>query len=1720
MFGQTYGNEWINYSQKYYSFKVYPNAIPASFGPTTTQDHRVYLIDYNTLVSAGIPLGSIASENIQVFGREQEIPLYINDGGDSSMDPGDYIMLVAKRNDGWIDSTLYLDPNSIGNAYYSLYNDTLEYFLTWNSSTNNLRYTVENNTDFANYTPADYIIYDRWQSNTNAYSDGERESETSSSFYTSGEGWSSTAQNGASTGFTWDASSMQLQYPYQGPGAPDVQFSALQIGASNADANNPSQNHHARFTVGSSNYIIADTIWGDYSSTFIESSFPVSILPASGGSNYKIQIIADLGAVTDYQSISNWSFKYPRQPDFGGANYLEFDVVNNAAESMIRLDVSNVSYNNPLVFVHGDQPRIVQFQPNGGVYSMLIPNSASGQNQHVIFHDSSNVVQVAQLTPVNSNGTFTDFLNDFSPEDALVMVYHPNMYATSAAYRFYRESLAGGNYNVVFANVNELYQQFGGGIEKHVNGIRRFAHYLYNNSSSKPVGLFLMGKGIREANYNLGLADGPGTRKNPTRFAESLIPSFGEPSSDIFMTANLEGSSMWRPLIPIGRISSRNSFELQDYLDKIMEYDAQQDQNSVYNSAEKDWQKHVIHFSGGVSSFERTMFASYINGFKHTIEDTLFGGQVFTINKTNSAPLTPSILDSVMTRIEDGVSLITYFGHSSATTSGFEINIDEPSNWNNSGKYPVMLVNSCYNGNIYQVTESNSEEFVKEPGAGAIAYIASVRQGFAPYLKIYTDSLYRQMSSVSYGATIAQQMQATIDSVENLTNALVNETTCAQMVLNGDPMIRLNHHNKPEIELTEESISFSPSNIDLSVDSIQMDIELTNLGRTINDTIAVEVTRNFPGTNVDSTYFFFIPNLYYKKTVSFKMPLQPSIGLGLNNFNIKVDIPSVFDEQYDEVFNNQVSKTLYIAVDGIVPVIPYKFAVVPDDSVTVYASTMDPIADFETYRFEIDTIDFEGTPSGFHRYALISGYGGVQSVNPSEWTRTLTSSVDTLKCTDSTVYFWRVSIDGDTVWRESSFQYIKNKEGWGQDHFYQFKDNSFFGINYDRPTRTRTFVPTYYKTVTCDALATTSNPGYLYNAWYLDGNQQEYGICTTTPKFHVCVIDPVTLESWGTRYVPTGQNLGNNFGNENDNGGCLGRVMKYFTFNQTNASSLGNFQNMVNNVVPDGHYLLIYSPMTTRYDLWTSLDSAGMYGTFQALGSDSINANRPNRPFAFFCKKGDPSTVVELYAQNPGEDVHLSATAYGEQAGRESSPLIGPAFNWGNVYWKQDSLENPSYDSTRLTINAFNYNKAWQMRIDTVFTHDDSLLNLNSLIDASLYPYISLDAGYWDDNDLTPAQIDRWHVLYDPYPEAAVDGSTQHFWSTNDTVPEGKDISFAVDVRNIFTVDMDSLLINYWVKNAQQMTFPISYPRQDSLRVGEILRDTITFSTTGLSGWNTLEMEVNPYVNGSFYITDQPEQEHFNNLLTVPFYVTQDDENPILDVTFDGLHILNGDIVNPTSEVYITLKDDNEYLIMDDVADTALFGVYLTDPNGLQKKIPFEDGLGNTIMQWIPADAQNKRFKIIWPASFDIDGKYTLYVQGEDKSGNLSGDIEYTVQFEVIHESSITNMMNYPNPFSTSTRFVFTLTGSDVPDDILIQIMTVSGKIVREISENELGNLRIGRNITEFAWDGTDEFGDPLANGVYLYRVKAKINGEDIKHRESGADSYFTKDFGKMYILR
>ena len=193
----------------------------------------------------------------------------------------------------------------MGNPKYSLYNDTIQYFFTWNTQTNNKRIQVESDINTSGYTPADFVLFEKSAWFNEKYNEGEKSSDASSSFFVHGEGWGKTALNGVNpVPQLFDFSTIQLDNLYQGVGAIPIQYKAVLVGSSNAFFGTGPGNHHTRQTIGSSNYVLIDTIFSGYKSIYVNKTFPGSILPTSGNSNYKVALINDLGVATDFQSIN------------------------------------------------------------------------------------------------------------------------------------------------------------------------------------------------------------------------------------------------------------------------------------------------------------------------------------------------------------------------------------------------------------------------------------------------------------------------------------------------------------------------------------------------------------------------------------------------------------------------------------------------------------------------------------------------------------------------------------------------------------------------------------------------------------------------------------------------------------------------------------------------------------------------------------------------------------------------------------------------------------------------------------------------------------------------------------------------------------------------------------------------------------------------------------------------------------------------------------------------------------------------------------------------------------------------------------------------------------------------------------------------------------------------------------------------------------------------
>jgi flagellar hook assembly protein FlgD len=96
-----------------------------------------------------------------------------------------------------------------------------------------------------------------------------------------------------------------------------------------------------------------------------------------------------------------------------------------------------------------------------------------------------------------------------------------------------------------------------------------------------------------------------------------------------------------------------------------------------------------------------------------------------------------------------------------------------------------------------------------------------------------------------------------------------------------------------------------------------------------------------------------------------------------------------------------------------------------------------------------------------------------------------------------------------------------------------------------------------------------------------------------------------------------------------------------------------------------------------------------------------------------------------------------------------------------------------------------------------------------------------------------------------------------------------------------------------------------------------------------------------------------------------------------------------------------------------------------------------------------------------------------------------------TKESTVSSEPKILDLYNYPNPFSGYTYFTFKLT--QIPDELKIKIYTVAGRLIREFI---LNSAKLNYDFNRIYWDGRDQDGDLVGNGVYLYKAIITSDGK------------------------
>lgn len=1630
-----YGHEWIEYDKSYFKVPIAGDGI--------------YKITYQTLLDSGIQPGEMQGSDFRMHRLGEEIPLYTTTEG--PFGTNDYILFFGTKNRGEIDKYLYEQPDKQLNPDYSLFTDTLNYFLDLNPGMINKRYSVEEN-DLSGNLPFVQEFYWHEEKQVN-YSDHFKPTYDGTNKVTYShldvpEGFASPMQQ-------YNEYTLPVSDFYDVGEDPYIKFRL-------ATSTSP---HKTKVTLNGTELDMLFATGYTVTEELIE--FDAGLLGSEVVIGFEGTDVTT--SLIDRNAQAYVSVNYTRSFAFDGESMFRFTVEPSLFPKYFEIPGLNLDQEKVmLIDITNGFIMIPEYdQPNNQV-RFLLPSSEAPRELILL-----NIEEATNFAGISNEVTFTDY-SQFDEE--YIIISHSALFEEYngenqvQAYADYRSSDAGGQYKTFIIDVKDIYDQFGYGIHRHSQSLNNFINYVAK-VWTEPKFLFIIGKGrdYIETRTHEELID-------PINLF--YVPTYGYHGADALMAAP-KGENA--PVIPIGRIAVKERAQIEEYLTKVMQHEnyLKYGQSLV----EKEWMKKVIHLSGGDANIQE-LLRNYLDEMGEILANNSFGANVVTYGRT-SGTATEAVTEKIEEDINDGASMITFFGHSGV--SGSDFNIGDLEN----DKFPLFLSLGCYSGDIHtNITTGQSEKFVLSPH-GVIGFLGAAGTAYITPQYVMGKAFYESLGGELYGKSVGESLKAVLDLNKD-NQSLSIKSLNQQMTLHGDPAVRLNPHDGPDYLCDYQTAGTLPDVINSNENEFIFSFDVVNLGRWVDDSLNIRVIRKYP-SEVYDTSFVKIAAPKYRTKVSLELPTGNTDGIGQNCVFVSLDYDNKFEEKVapeaennNELVNDmgEAGFCFYIINNGAKPIYPTEFSIVYTDEVTLKASTYNYFVEPQKFIFQIDTTELYNSP-------LLTQHSAVYDGGLLEW-------APNLNFEEETVYYWRISPDTlgtglGYLWSGSSFVYLPgSSEGWNQSHRYQFEKDDPQGIN---PVN-----------------------------WGFEFDDNYYGIEIFNEKYddETPKIAYVNGETWGSfnprahrpclTIIGAGPYVWNTL---DGNYGSIPFSDTYsYLFKTDNIDNRKGIKTLLEDM-PDSAMVFIFTflgdeTQSLYPETWAEDSISLGYNIFSVLESYGAKQIRKMEtkgtvPYTFVFKKGG-AVIDEKIGKDINDKIETSVIATLKKGnGFLKSLPIGPAQKWNKLSWNDLNQDE--------SIVSFVSIYGLDRELNEVLLQD----SLESITDFDLTGYSSsefpmMNLSWFSRNkaEKIPAEFDFWRVFYEGFPDAVLvmdEFSEFH----QDTLSFGDKFRFKATALNNSSINMDSLEVVYTVKKANNETYSQT-KKYAPLLAQDTLHISFELNTGDFTGINEFTVELNPN-------HDPEEQYYFNNIGIRRFYVGSDNQNPILDVTFDGIHIMDGDIVSPKPEIQMMIKDENPFLLLDD--PTIFSKIQLLTPNDETIDIPVDSEL----LEFIPAEnTTDNAAQMIFRPELNEQGEYTLLVQARDVSNNVAGVNEYQVDFQVILDEQISNVYNYPNPFSNSTQFVFTLTGYEVPQDLTIRIMTLSGKVVKEITRDELGPLRIGNNITEYTWDGRDDYGDKLGNGVYLYQVKARnASGEDFDLMETNAENdarFFKKGWGKMAILR
>lgn len=1653
LFSQNFGNQWINYNQSYVKMHITAEGV-----------YRITATDLRAVLGAE-PATQFTLPNLQVIHAGKQVPLFIQTANENgTFGNSDYIEFYAKSgNTGWLDSTVYYNYKPM-NDNYSLYNDTAAYFLTFPTATACEQYSSPQKTDFQNYTALSYCLKTVRQNFNATYKTSE-----SSPYILDGEGWGDA--------FFDIGTSKSKEYSLATPNfvkntnAPSVmRFGLSGISKTQHDIN-------VGITIETAP-LRFDTTYYNYDAVHktLQATQPLDAV-----TKFKFQSFVVGSKTTDKNSVSYVEVTYPHNYNFENTKEFSFTIPKQSSNAaFILLEVTNFNGGDaPILYIPEIKQRIA-FTKNGEKYQVLVPNA--NKDLHCFALNPANVklAKNTQWKLINTKNTkvkgkLFDIKSETKKVD-YVIIAHRSQWDAALQYADYRES---SGKKTLLLDVDELYDQFAYGINKHPQAIRGFIQFATNHWKLQLENVLLIGKGYKINDF----------RKNKTHYAATFIPPMGYPASDLLYTISphkKEKASEYRATVNIGRIASKNSTEVLNYLEKVRLHEQQQP---------AEWMKTVMHFGGGSTLKEQLTIKKHLSDFEKIVSDTYFGANVSTFLKASSDVFEQTEPDIIRKNMNAGTSLLNFFGHASG--SGFDQTIDDPILFDNLGKYPLIVANSCYSGDMFSPNPLGFSEkwILNTPQKGAIGFIANVDVGYAEYLSLFTSSFVKNIANANYGGSIGKSMRLSVtevcmkwDGFDERINSVLS------LSYHGDPAVAIHGFELPDFAIAPSGINFNPQVVSTDIENFNVNVTVSNKARVTSDTCLLQIKAiSNENHQLITSCDTVISHLLARNTTTISFN---TIDFNVGNYIVEATITPITQISRDSAnkisdaesiiyieqpngerlpylqlpeldkTNNSAQVNLFISAQDVLPVYPPNFAIIPHDTVSLVAVAVDPLNPPKELYWEIDTtINFN---------------------SDLRYPRTITNNTESvliwkpnITLLDSVTYYWRIWSADSSAWHVNSFTYEAGKNGWAQQNRGQFgentlsSNNSLANMNYDVESQRYSFtqsghlVSCYTRNMVIPRIPNGYHPDSYYfdNRFMLDNKQlQTSGFPLGTPAFHVAVFDSITATTWRSDKGRYGQS---NYGISN------GELRQFFAYPSNNETYQENMANFLNDIIPNGNYILVYSFGNVKTVI-PELKEA-----FTRLGAKVPQEDETgNYSYIFFAQKGNKNSVQEAKSINEDDILTLSANFLAKRVrGTVTTPFIGPSNHFSSIMWGKTLLDEN--DASSFTTMAVLPDQSNKIVVETPYAKD-TVYRADTLINAHLTPFLQLRNNMQDEVDRTPPRIDFWKVYYDPVGELSINVDRKYSFH-NDTIKQGDTLRMTIGAQNISIVDMDSVLVLFEIRNSSNELIVSEYKRLATAKARESVFAQFNQSTLFMPQGNyVLRVEFNP-VNPDTGEYDQLENSHFNNIFHRQFVVIADEMQPSLDVTFDNRHLLNNDYVATKPKIHITLFDDNDFWPL---RDTSLFIITVRN---VENNVTTQYYFAGNELQFFPAESNSNFCSVLFTPTF-AEGIYELSVTARDNSGNQhladkSQPSAYTIQFRVEEKSRINTMFNFPNPARNHTTFRIVITGNTLPRKAKISIYSMQGALVQEI---QLNNLHVGTNDIPFYWNSAV---GKLTPGVYSYRL-------------------------------